>query len=91
MAHARGLYFGIGRAPFGFIEDDKLDTCDIRQQTSLNLADNPGDSDAGPVVLQVTHNRKRMAGIADRRETNDADVCRWRVQVRQVDTKGRIR
>ncbi len=76
---------------FGFIEDDKLDVRDIRKQQGFDLGDNPGDVGIGPVILQITNNGKRMAGIAKRREADDTYVFGRRVNLSQVDTRGRNR
>ncbi len=81
----------VRRAPFRFIEDDKLDTCDVRHQETFGLADDPRDTRVRPVILQIADDCERVAGIADRRETNDTNVFWRRVQLSQVDKKGRIR
>ena len=56
----------VRRAPFRFIEDDKLDACDVCHQKTFSFADNPRDTSVRPVILQVANNGKRVAGIADR-------------------------
>jgi hypothetical protein len=78
---------------FGFVEGDKLDVANITHQGRFGLADDPGDTGVGPVILEVAHYCECVAGIADRREPENADVFGRRVceQVRQVDNKGRIR
>ena len=82
---------GVSRLSFGFIEDDKLDVRDIRKQQRFDFGDNPGDTGTGPVILQITNNGERMAGIAKRREADDTYVFGWRVQMSQVDTGERSR
>jgi hypothetical protein len=61
---------------FGFIEGDKLDVRYVAQQACFGFADDPGDAGLRPVILEVAHDGKRMAGSE---------------QVRQVDNKGRNR
>jgi hypothetical protein len=60
------LYLGVGCRSFRFIEDDKLDASDIREQKTFRPANDPRDSGIGPVVLQIANNGKRIAGVADR-------------------------
>ncbi len=78
---------------FGLIEGDKLDVSDAAHQGRLGLADDPRDTSVGPVILKVANYRERVAGIADRRKSKDANIFGRRVceQVRQVDNKGRNR
>ena len=87
----RFLNIVVGSPSFGFIEDDKLDVRDIRKQQRFDFGDNPGDTGTGPVILQITNNGKRMAGIAKRREADDTYVFGRRVILSQVDTGGRNR
>jgi len=77
----------------GFIEGDKLHVRYVVHETGFGFADEPGDAGVRPVILKVAHDSERMAGVANRRESNDADVFGRRIceQVRQIDNKGRIR
>jgi hypothetical protein len=83
----------IGSGASGFIEGDKLHVRYVAQQGCFGFADEPGDAGVGPVILKVANDSKRMAGVANRRESDDANVFGRRIfeQVRQVDNRGRIR
>jgi hypothetical protein len=78
---------------FAFIEGDKLYIRYVAHEPGFGSADDPGDAGVRPVILKVAHDSKRMAGVANRRESDDADVFGRRVceQLRQIDNKGRVR
>jgi hypothetical protein len=64
-------------AAFGFIENDKLDIRNIGHQAGFGFADNPGDWRFRPGILNGADDGERMAGIADRRKTDDTNTL-WR-------------
>jgi hypothetical protein len=61
----------------GFIEGDKLDLRkNRRHQFCFEFADDPGKPCLRPCGLKGAQHRDRVAGVADRRETQQADALR---------------
>ena len=65
----------------GLIEGDKLDFRENRRhQLGFELADDPGKPRLRPRRLEGSKRRQRMAGIADRRQTQQAHVLQRRFE-----------
>jgi hypothetical protein len=56
------------------VEHDELDALEPLQQRVFGLADDPGELRCGPRALDCTHDRHRVASIADRREPDQAKL-----------------
>ena len=56
------------------VEHDELDALEPSEQRMLGLADDPGELRRGPCALDRTHDGHGVAGIADRREPDQAEL-----------------
>jgi len=60
-----------------FVVDDELDSRDVPDESQFGFADNPGDFGLRPVVLQGAQGGQDMADIADGRQSQKTELCRW--------------
>src|SRR5690606_24778485 len=64
---------GIALTPGLLVEKNELDTGQVADQFRLDLADHPGNSDAGNLFLEAQYHGYDMGDIADRGKAENAD------------------